>query len=361
MTPPMDEIQICLEQRYATKSNMDRIAQLSPGARTAVFAIRLQYPLTRKLRGLFRRILPYYLYDHLSNALDLPSEAQKLVWIKPPVSSSHMNNILLFPPGLESKVAERLLREYPPHWIHSVTAGVERIPPLPADTLLTTSRGVHSLRIAEFTLGLIFALAKNIPKHTLQTRRRAWKALPSLIVQGSRLGIVGLGSIGAEVARLANAVGMQVWATKRKVIDVDFVERVLPTEELHWMLREADYVVLCVPLTRETRNLIGKEELNMMKPSAYLINISRGAVVDGNSLYQALKTSHIRGACIDVFQDEMPLPRNSRFYGLPNLLVTSYSAYYSADSVNQVMDLFFENLRRYNSGEPLLSVANQLP
>jgi phosphoglycerate dehydrogenase-like enzyme len=339
---------------------MEEIAQSSPGARTAVFAIRQQYPLIRKIRGFFRRILPYYLYDPLSNVLDLPSESQKLLWINPPVSSSHMNNILLFPPGLESKVAERLLREYRPHWVHSVTTGIDRIPQLPKGTLLTSSRGVHSLRIAEFTLGLVFALAKNIPVHTLQTRSRAWKTLPSVKIKGSRLGIVGLGSIGTEIARLANAVGMRVWATKRRVTNLNFVDRVLPPEGLHCMLREADYVVLSVPLTQETRNLIGREELNMMKPSAYLINVSRGAIVDENSLYHALKNSNIRGACIDVFQDEKPLPKNSRFYGLPNLLVTSFSAYYSADSVNQVMDLFFENLRRFKAGEPLLSMTNPI-
>jgi phosphoglycerate dehydrogenase-like enzyme len=180
------------------------------------------------------------------------------------------------------------------------------------------------------------------------------------MVRGSRLGIVGLGSIGKEVARLANAAGMQVWATKRRVTDVDFVDRVLPPEGLHSMLREADYLVLCVPLTQETRNLIGREELNMMKPSAHLINISRGAIVDEDSLYHVLKNSRICGASIDVFQDEKPLPKNSRFYGLPNILITSFSAYYSADSVGQVMDLFFENLRRFKAGEPLLSMANRI-
>lgn len=357
----MDEIQIGLEKRYATNWNMDKIAQTSPGSRIAIFLIRERHPLLRKLRGVLRRILPFYMYDPLSKVLDLPSEAQELIWIKPPVSSSHINNILLFPPGLGGKAANRLLSEYRPQWVHSVTTGVDRIPPLQTKTLLTSSRGVHSRRIAEFTLGLIFASAKNIPKHTLQTRKREWKALPSQMIRGSLLGIVGLGSIGAEVARLAKALGMEVWATKRRITDVDLVDRLLPPEELHSMLREADYVVLSVPLTQQTHNLIGKDELNMMKPSAYLINVSRGGVVDEDSLYYALKNSNIRGACIDVFRDEIPLPKNSRFYGLSNLLVTSFSAYYSENSVNQVMDLFFDNLRRFMANEPLLSKAKQHP
>lgn len=357
----MMQLQIALEQRYATKENIDRIAQIAPGARTAVFAIRERYPSIRKVRGLFRRILPFYLYDPLSKILDRASEAQELVWITPSVSSSEMNNVLLFPPGLGTNVAERLLAEYPHHWVHSLTAGVDRIPARPTGTLLTSSKGVHGRRIAEFTLGLVFALSKNIAEHSLQTRRRSWKTLPSTMVRGSRLGIVGLGNIGTEIARLGKAVGMEVWATKRKVMNADVVDRILSPEGLPWLLREADYVVLCVPLTQETRNLIGRDELEMMKPSSYLINVSRGAVVDEDALYHALKKSQIRGACIDVFKGEMPLSRNSRFYQLPNLLVTSYSAYHSADSLNQLMDLFFENLRRFNADEPLRNIIDQPP
>jgi phosphoglycerate dehydrogenase-like enzyme len=358
---PMKQLQIALEQRYATKKNIARIAQIAAGARTAVFAIQERYPSIRKVRGLFRRILPFCLYDPLSKILDRPSEAQELLWINPSVSSSEMNNVLLFPPGLGTKVAERLLTEYPPHWVHSVMTGVDQIPSLPTGTLLTSSRGVHSRRIAEFTLGLIFALSKNIVGHTIQTRRRSWKTLPSTMVRGSRLGIVGLGSIGTEIARLGRAVGMEVWGTKRKVMNVDVADRVLSPEGLPWLLREADYVVLSVPLIQETHKLIGKEELSMMKPSSYLINVSRGAVVDEDSLYHALKNFHIRGACIDVFQGEKPLPKNSRFYRLNNLLVTSFSAFYSADSKDEVMDLFFENLRRFLVGEPLRSVIDQPP
>jgi phosphoglycerate dehydrogenase-like enzyme len=93
--------------------------------------------------------------------------------------------------------------------------GVDRIPSLPAELLLSNSRGVHSLRIAEFTISLIFALAKNIPQHTSQTNRKIWKSLPSGMIQGTRLGILGLGSIGAEIARLGKAVGMEVWAIKK--------------------------------------------------------------------------------------------------------------------------------------------------
>jgi phosphoglycerate dehydrogenase-like enzyme len=203
-------------------------------------------------------------------------------------------------------------------------------------------------------------MAKNIPEHSLQTRQRSWKALPSMNIRGSRLGIVGLGSIGKEVARLGKAMDMEVWGIKRELTDVDFVDRVFPPTGLPSLLCEADYVVLSLPLTEETRHLIGEAELGMMKPSSCLINVSRGAVVDEDALYQALKKSRIRGACMDVFRNERPLPRNSRFYGLPNLLVTSYSAYDSAESPRQLMDRFFENLRRFNEGRPFVPESDQL-
>ena len=351
----MTGLQIILDERYATKKNLDRITQLAPDARVAVFHIGERYPMVRIVRGAFRQTLPWFLYNPISTRLDRLAEAQRLEWIYPPISSSHITNVLLYPPMAECSIGKRLLNLLSPRWIHSIMTGVDRIPSLPAEVLLTNSRGVHSLRIAEFTMSLIFALAKNIPQHTSQTNRRIWKPLPSEMIQRTRLGIVGLGSIGAEVARLGKAVDMEVWVIKRELTQGHFVDYVLPPKELPRFLSEVDYVVLAVPLTEETRNLIGKEEFNMMKPTACLINISRGGVVDENSLYQALRTGRIRAACIDVFQDEKPLPQNSRFYKLPNLLTTSYSAYYSRDSTNQIMDLFFENLRRFLAKEPLLN------
>ena len=183
--------------------------------------------------------------------------------------------------------------------------------------------------------------------------------LPSKTIKGARLGVVGLGSIGTEIAKIGKHCGMEVWATKRKVTPVEFVDCLLPAEELHYLLRESDYVVLAVPLTKETHNLIGKVELDMMKSTACLINICRGAVVDEDALYYALKNKSIQAACIDVFKDEKPLPRCSRFYKLPNVLITSWSAWKSSDSADQQMNLFFNNLKRFINGEPLLSLVDK--
>jgi phosphoglycerate dehydrogenase-like enzyme len=179
------------------------------------------------------------------------------------------------------------------------------------------------------------------------------------MIRGAKIGIVGLGKIGKEIAKISKACGMEVWATKRKLTSHEFVDYLLPSAELHKMLREVDYVVLAVPLIEETRNLIGKAELDMMKSSACLINICRGAVIDENCLYDALKHKRIRGACFDVFLNEKRLPRNSRFYKLPNMLITSWSAWYSDESDDQRIDLFFKNLERFIVGKPLLNIAEK--
>ncbi len=356
----MKTLQIALEKQYAVEKNLTRIAQIAPQAKIATFRIEERYPLIRKLRGMLRRILPYSAYQPLEKYLDPFAELQTLSWTNPPIRSSEMSNILLFPPGLAGSIGEQLLKEYPPQWIHSVTTGVDRILPLAKNAILTSSKGVHSKRIAEFTLGLIFAMAKNIVQHTLQTRNKVWKSLPSRQISGAKLGIVGLGSIGSEIARLGKTVGMEVWATRQNSEKPDFVDKILAPEELPLLLKESDYIVLSVPLTPKTRHLIGAKELSLMKPSACLINICRGAVIDEDALYDALKHSKIHGACIDVFLDEKPLPRNSRFYQLPNLLITGFSAYFSSDSVEQVMNLFFENLRRFCNNEELLSVSTPI-
>ena len=118
-------------------------------------------------------------------------------------------------------------------------------------------------------------------------------------------------------------------------------------------------MVLAIPLTSQTKNLFGSAELDLMKSTASLINICRGAVVNEDCLYQALKNRSIRGACIDVFQDEKPLPRNSRFYKLPNILITSFSTYYSQESGDDQMNLFFDNLERFVSDKPLLNAVDK--
>jgi phosphoglycerate dehydrogenase-like enzyme len=351
--------QVVMMKRYATKINIEKIYRISADAKVTLFDVKKRYPKISKIRGGLRLILPFTAYKFISHRLDHLSEKQKLIWIDSPAKFSCKNTALLFPPNVESNVAEELISELNPSWIHSIMTGIDRLSVIPGTTLVTNSRGIHSLRIAEFVMAVIFAFSKNLPEHINQGRNKIWKSLSSKMVRGASIGIVGLGSIGKEIAKLAKLCGMVVWATRRKIVFNDFVDHLLPPEELQNMLREVDYVVIAVPLIGETINLIGKAEIEMMKSTACLINVARGAVVDEDSLYYALKKKFIRGACIDVFKDEKPLPKNSRFYKLKNLLITSFSTYYSDDSKEQVMDLFFMNLERFINGKPLINLADK--
>jgi phosphoglycerate dehydrogenase-like enzyme len=355
----MNNLEVAMMKRYASRRNLDRIFRLAPEAKITLFDIRRSHLKLFLVREVFRRILPYTVYTLFPEKLDELCEKQKLKWIHSPANSANNKTVLLFPPVVEPSVAEELQYRLNPSWIHSIATGIDRLPSIPESTLITSPQGLHSIRVAEFTMALIFALAKNLPEHINLNRKKVWKALPSKMISGAKVGIVGLGKIGKEIAKICKACGMKVWATKRNVNSYDFVDRLLPPAELHNMLREVDYVVLAVPLIEETRNLIGKAEFEMMKSTACLINICRGAVVDEDSLYDALKHKRIRGACIDVFLNERQLPKNSRFYKLSNILITSWSAWYSDESDDQRMDLFFNNLERFIVGKPLLNIADK--
>jgi phosphoglycerate dehydrogenase-like enzyme len=354
----MDNLEIVIGKRYATEKNLTKIRRIAPDANISIYHIQKRHQLISKIRGGFRRYSPFNVYLFLPKKLDALADEQILVWIDPPINSPDGNTVLLFTPGIERNIAEELRSRLNPCWIHSITTGVDRLPSIPEATIVTSSRGLHSARISEFVMGTIFAFAKNLPEHISQKRKKVWNMLPSKMIKGARLGVVGFGSIGNEIAKIGKKCGMEVWATKRKLSSVDFVDRLIPSNELPCLLREVDYVVLAVPLTKDTHNLIGKAELDMMKNTASLINICRGAVVDEDALYYALKDKTIQAACIDVFKDEKPLPRYSRFYKLPNVLITSWSAWKSSDSADQQLNLFFNNLERFINGEPLLSIVD---
>ena len=354
-----DNLQVVIMQRYATERNLDKLARIAGNIKIAIFDIRKKHKIYFLMRKVFRSILSYRIYMRLPKNFDGLGDKQKLTWIHPPTHSADIDTVILFPPNVESNVAEELIFGLHPKWIHNIMTGIDRLPLLDDSILVTHTRGIHSLRIAEFVMAVVFSFAKNIPEHVNQNRSKIWKSMPSKMVRGASIGIVGLGSIGMEIAKIAKNCGMVVWAISRKAKPVNCVDHILSTDDLPRMLKEVDYVVLAVPLTRETRNLIGKAELSIMKSTACLINICRGAVVDEDSLYDALKNNIIRGACVDVFKDEKILSKNSRFYKLKNLLITSYSTYYSANSNEQVMDLFFSNLERFISGKQLLNIAEK--
>jgi len=267
---------------------------------------------------------------------------------------------------------DRLLARTPRMaWVHSATAGVERVlTPLSRqrDLVITNARGVFSQPIAEYVLMMILAVSRRLPQLMELQRERTWQPLEGAELGDVTVGIVGLGSIGRAVATLATAFGCRVIATRRRSeegaaaadgspgADLN-LDRILGPEGLPELLAESDFVVLAAPLTPATEGLIDGPALEAMKPGAWLINVARGRLIDERALLRALREGHIGGAILDTFRDE-PLPATSPFYDLDNVIVTPHTSWSSGRVLDRSVELFCANLRRYAAGEPLHNVVD---
>ena len=259
------------------------------------------------------------------------------------------------------------------HWAgadHAVEAPILARPGVQATTLSGTSAS----QMAEHAVMMLLALGHHLlDAFALQKRGEwpdeRWKRFSPLELRGSTVGIVGYGSVGRQIARLLQAFGAQVLATKRDAMHPadtgyipeglgdptgDLAQRLYPPQALRSMLKLCDFVVVCLPLTPQTRNLIGAEELAAMKPGAYLVAMSRGGIIDHNALLAVLREQKIGGAALDVFPNE-PLQADSPLWKLPNVIITPHVAGFSAQYDGRAMELFSENLQRYLSGLPLLN------
>jgi phosphoglycerate dehydrogenase-like enzyme len=263
-------------------------------------------------------------------------------------------------------------------WVQLHSAGIDGLLDTPLfkaeEIIFTNLSGAAAPHMAEYVLAMLLALGhKLLPLLEMQEKaewpRDRFERFTSRELRGSTVGIVGYGSIGRELARLLQPFDVQILASKRDVRhpkdtgyvpdgigdpEGHFFHRLYPTEALRSMLKECDFVVVAVPLTEETKNMIGEEELRVMKSSAYLVDVSRGGIINPKALLSALQENRIAGAALDVFPEE-PLPANSPFWKLSNSIITPHiagqSAYYDA----RAMGLFVENLERYLNNKSLLN------
>lgn len=265
----------------------------------------------------------------------------------------------------EQFLAAKMLR-----WIHSPAAAVHQFmfPELVnSDVILTNAREVHGPVVAEHVIALIFALAKKIPEAVRFQQKHVWgqamvwgdRTRPREVA-GATVGLVGLGSIGRNVAKHASHLGMRVIAVREHPENTrpDWVHEVFPSSRLDDMLARADYVVLAPPLTAATRGMIGREQLAKMKPEACLINVGRGPLVDEAALAEVLRNKKIGGAALDVFEKE-PLGSGSPLWDLENLLITPHTAGMTDKLWERHYTLFSENLRRYLGGQPLVALVDK--
>jgi phosphoglycerate dehydrogenase-like enzyme len=236
-------------------------------------------------------------------------------------------------------------------WIHSPAAGVASML-FPAvresEVLLTNSRGIAAVAVAEHAFALLLALARGVGTGVRRQGERRWAqeelgSLPTL--QGRCLGIVGLGSIGQQMARIGSGFGMRIIGTRRRVGEASppGVERVVAPAELANLLQESDVVMLAAPLTSETRALIGWPELRQMKPTAWLINVARGKLIREEDLVAALRAGTIAGAGLDVFEHE-PLDPSSPLWSLPNVVITPHVAGFREGYWDAALEVFASNL-----------------
>ena len=240
-------------------------------------------------------------------------------------------------------------------WFHTFSAGVDH-PAfqtlLERGVILTNSSGTTSEPIAQYVIAMMLRVVKRMDAWAEAQRERRWQPVETHEATGKTVGIVGVGRIGGEVARLAKAFRMRVIGCRRRQRRTRFVDELVPPERLRELLARSDFVVLAVPLTAETEGLIGEPELRAMRPNAWLINVSRGRVVQEATLVRALKEGWIGGACLDVFEQE-PLPEESELWSLPNVIVTPHNSGWSPLNLERGTEVFLDNLRRFVAGRPL--------
>jgi phosphoglycerate dehydrogenase-like enzyme len=266
---------------------------------------------------------------------------------------------------LPRNVFDRLLARCPQlTWVHSASAGVERVlTPAARDRglAITNARGVFSEPIAEYVLMMVLAINRRLPQLLELQRERTWQPLAATEMADVTIGIVGLGSIGRRVAELARAFGCRVLATRRSVADgageaPDGVET-LAADKLSELMEQSDFVVLALPLTPVTESLVDAELLGRAKPGSWLINVARGALVDDRALVRALREGPLGGAVLDAFREE-PLPADSPYYELPNVIVTPHTSWSSGRVLDRSIELFCRNLEHFRRGEPLENLVD---
>jgi phosphoglycerate dehydrogenase-like enzyme len=250
-------------------------------------------------------------------------------------------------------------------WVHSRSVGLERtlFPELKESAVpLTNGAGVFSASLGEFALGAILYFAKDFRRMIRNQMAGVWEAFDVSWASGHTVGIIGYGDIGRAIAERVRALGMTVLAVRRHATTSQsadpLVAETYPPERRLEMISRCDYVIVAAPLTQETRGMIGEAEFAAMKPTAVVINVGRGPVINEEAMIGALFSGRIRGAALDVFDHE-PLPAGHPFYKLENVLLSPHCADHTPDWLDNAMKFFIEQYERFRKGEALLNVVDK--
>jgi phosphoglycerate dehydrogenase-like enzyme len=257
------------------------------------------------------------------------------------------------PPGLLSAMPK--LR-----WVQAMTAGVEgwlALPDLPTTLTLTCARGTHRESMPENIIGALFYVAKPYAAAVENQKHSRWAHSVAQPLTGKTLGILGLGAIGEDVARIAAVLGMRVIGTRRRPQPMTNVAKILPPDRTPEVLAESDFLLLLLPATSETDNFINAERLGKMKPSAWLLNFGRGHLIKDDDLIAAVKAKKIAGAVLDVFRQE-PLPADHPFWTTAGIIVLPHIGGPHPQRDKMVARMFVDNLGRFLDGKPLKEVVD---
>ena len=252
-------------------------------------------------------------------------------------------------------------------WIQATSAGIgQMVKRLEYDTrmpetIFTTASGIHSQPLAEFCIMSMLMYSRGLTRMLKMQSQKHWERYAGTDLVDRTVTIIGMGNIGQRVTEIAKSFGMHVIGIKRTVSDIDLTgmqaDQILPVNKLQDALKQADYLILCMPHTPETEYMIGETELNLLPKGAILINIARGTVVDELAMIKSLDQGHLGGAALDVFQTE-PLPKHSPLWNMPNVLISPHSGSTSERENSRLTDLFCHNLRQYLDDNPLLNVLD---
>lgn len=266
-------------------------------------------------------------------------------------------------------------------WIQAHWAGIDHLanhPVWDSPIMISNASGVHAVNMGQYVLAQLLAWAHRVPRWLHYQKlgewpdRRAERFTPDEL-RGRTLGILGYGSIGREIARLAKPFGLKILVTKRnarQLTDNEYAvpgtgdpqaelpDRIYPAEATRSMLAECDYVVITLPLTTKTHHLFDEEMFKAMKSTAFLVNVGRGPIVNETALIKALKKGWIAGAGLDVFETE-PLPADSPLWSMDNVIISPHISGMTPAYDERAVDLFVTNLRRFLAGEPLLNLVER--
>ena len=247
-------------------------------------------------------------------------------------------------------------------WIHLTGAGIEHVLPLdwlPPDTVLTNNRGVHRPKAQQFAMTALLILNERIPALITEQRKAKWTRLYATAIEGKTALIIGVGMMGDAAARAARKLGLKTIGVRRSGAPNRYIDEMYTPDRLTELLPRADFVLVNAPLTDETEGMIGRHELDLMLPSAGLINMGRARVVDYKALATKLRKGEISGAVLDVFDPE-PLPKSSPMWKVPNLIMTPHVSSDDNDNYGPLTaDLVFENFGRWIAGKMLKNVVDR--